>query len=48
MVKDVTTKFHKHKTHLGGRGMLEFVCVCVCNVSYRNLFWEGRNSIVRC
>ena len=28
MVKDVT-KFHKR--HLGGRGMLE--CVCVCRVS---------------
>ena len=27
MVKDVT-KFYKR--HLGGRGMLECVCVCVC------------------
>ena len=34
--KDVT-KFHK--CHLGGRGMLEYVCVCVCvcRVSYRDL-----------
>ena len=43
MVKDVT-KFHKR--HLGGRGMLE--CVCVQGFIEDFEFWEGGNSKVRC
>ena len=40
MIIDVT-KFHK--CHLGGRGMLE--CVCVCRVSYRIWgFGRGRRT----
>ena len=47
MVKDVT-KFHK--CHLGGRGMLECLCVHVCvqGFIYDIVFWEGRISKVRC
>ena len=40
MVTDVT-KFHKH--HLGGRGMLEGVCVCMQGFTQDFEFWEGRN-----
>ena len=34
MVKDVT-KFHNR--HLGVRGILEYICVYVCRVTYRIL-----------
>ena len=40
MVTDVT-KFHK--SHLGGRGMLE--CMCVCRVSYRILSIGRRGTL---
>ena len=33
------TKFHKR--HLGGRGMLECVCVCVQGFIQDFEFWEG-------
>ena len=47
MVKDVT-KFCK--CHLGGRGMLDYVyvCVCLCWVSYRILSLGGGKSKVWC
>ena len=41
MTTDVT-KFDKH--HLGGRGMLECVCVYACRVSYRILSFGRRET----